>query len=266
MINVNERHLAELKEQKIWMLWRKETRRDSKGEPKPTKVPVNAFGARTGTDQAHAGDWMTFEEALQAGEATTCEGIGFKIPEGVFFLDIDHRDIEDPLVKTLLERFGSYAERSCSGNGFHIYGKYALSSIPTVTDKNGKVRLAPEYYLKNPHNGVELYFGDLSNRFAVFTGDCVFDAPLRDCTRALLATLEQDMRKSRRKRILKGSGFWMTAVPSESSLRKPVTRESSAFSTNCTGRKTEQSSKSFLKREISVITGPSRKLIWHCVI
>ena len=207
MINVNERHLTELKNQKIWLLWRKETRKNSKGEVCPTKVPINAHGIRTGTDQAHAGDWMTFEKALQAGEATTCEGIGFKIPEGVFFLDIDHRDIEDPLVKTLLERFGSYAERSCSGNGFHIYGKYVLSSIPTVIDKNGQVRLAPEYYLKNPHNGVELYFGDLTNRFAVFTGDCVFDAPLRDCTRALLTTLEQDMRKkppqtdSKRKRV-----------------------------------------------------------------
>ena len=102
MINVNEKHLFELKQQRIWMLWRQETRTDSKGELKPTKVPINAFGTRTGTDQAHAGDWMTYAEALQAKETTTCAGIGFKIPEGVFFLDIDHRPLEDPFVQERL--------------------------------------------------------------------------------------------------------------------------------------------------------------------
>ena len=195
MINVNERHLSELKQQKIWLLWRKETRKNSKGEVCPTKVPINAHGVRTGTDPAHAGDWMTFDEAVSASGGVTCAGIGFKIPDGVFFLDIDHRDLGDPLVKTLLERFGSYAERSCSGNGYHIYGRYDLKAIPAEEGKDGKVKLAKEYYLKNPHNGIELYFGDLTNRFAVFTGDCVYDAPLKDCTGALLTTLEKEMRR-----------------------------------------------------------------------
>lgn len=192
----NTNLLEELKQQKIWLLWRKETRTDSKGEQRPTKVPINAHGARTGTDRNHATEWMTYEEALRAKENVTCAGIGFKIPEGVFFLDIDHRQPEDSFVKELLDRFGSYAERSCSGNGFHIYGKYDPSAIPTVNQKDGRKKLSPAYYLKNPHNGVELYFGDLTNRFAVFTGDCVYHAPLKDCTPALLATLERDMRRT----------------------------------------------------------------------
>ena len=195
MINVNEKILSELKQQKIWLLWRKETRKDSKGNLKPTKVPINAHGTRTGTDDAHAGDWMTFAEAVPASEQVSCAGVGFKIPDGVFFLDIDHRDLEDPLVQSLFERFGSYAEKSCSGNGFHIYGLYDPKRIPTVTGMDGKKKLASEYYLKNPQNGIELYFGDLTNRFAVFTGDCVFDAPMKDCTDALLTTLEADMRR-----------------------------------------------------------------------
>lgn len=194
MINKNNVP-QELREKKIWLLWRTETRTDSSGSRKPTKVPINAAGMRTGIDAAHENDWMTLEEALLAAEKTPCSGIGFKIPENVFFLDIDHRAPEDPLVQTLFARFNSYAERSCSGTGFHIYGRYDPAAIPTEVGNEGKRKLSSVYYSKNPKNGIELYFGGLTNRFAVFTGDCIYDAPMRDCTDALLVTLEEEMRR-----------------------------------------------------------------------
>ena len=79
-------------------------------------------------------------------------GVGFVIPEGCFFLDVDHRETDDPLVQKLLQRFGSYAERSFSGNGIHIYGHCDMSRLPV---RNGKLDRC--YYTKNPRNGLELY-------------------------------------------------------------------------------------------------------------
>lgn len=42
---------------------------------------------------------------------------------------------------------------------------------------------------------MELYIGGITNRFAVFTGNVIEDKPLRDCTAAILTTLDKDMRR-----------------------------------------------------------------------
>ena len=102
----------ELKEQKIWLCW---NFREKGG--KRTKVPIAASGEKTGTDEAHSSTWVTFDEAKRAAAEKNYSGVGFVIPEGYFFLDIDHRDMDDPYIKTMLERFGSYAEKSVSGEG-----------------------------------------------------------------------------------------------------------------------------------------------------
>lgn len=65
-------------------------------------------------------------------------GVGFVIPKKYFFLDIDKRDIAHPLVQMLLRRYNSYAEKSISGNGIHIYGTCDLSRLPTYTDEKKK--------------------------------------------------------------------------------------------------------------------------------
>ncbi len=81
--------------------------------------------------------------------------------------------------------------QSVSGNGLHIYGKADLSKLPIAPDKNGKPRLDKQFYMKNPNNGIELYIGGLTNRFAVFTGNAVADLPLKDCTTAVLKTFKK---------------------------------------------------------------------------
>ena len=183
--------MQELKAQRIWFLWRKEM----DGE-RINKIPFAAGGGATGTNEKYRHTWVSYEEAVSAAEKVGAAGVGFVIPEGYFFLDIDHADKDDPRVQTMLSRFDSYAEYSVSGNGLHIYGKVDLRKLPIAPDKNGKPRLDKQFYMKNPNNGIELYMGGLTNRFAVFTGNAVADLPIEDCTTAVLTTLDKDMRKA----------------------------------------------------------------------
>lgn len=180
-----------LKSQRIWFLWRKELK-----DGKINKIPFAASGGATGTNDKYKHTWVTYEEALKASEQVGAAGVGFVIPKGYFFLDIDHADENDPRVKTMLSRFDSYAEYSVSGNGLHIYGKVDSEKLPLSPDKNGIKKLDRQFYMKNPNNGIELYIGGLTNRFAVFTGNAVTDVPIKDCTTAVLTTLDKDMRRS----------------------------------------------------------------------
>jgi P4 family phage/plasmid primase-like protien len=207
MAEKNNDLMLELKEMHIWMLWEWAPGKDGHR----TKKPFAANGRACSTDEKYSSRWVTYAEAVDAmkkfpGRAA---GVGFKIPSGYFFLDIDEKGLEDPYVQTHLRRFVSYAETSVSGNGTHIYGKYDLSQIPTYikkeTDKKtGEIKerlcLDRQFYMKNPHNKTELYLGGLTNRFAVYTGDAVNDKPLKECTQAILTTLDKDMRRKQRKK------------------------------------------------------------------
>lgn len=123
-------HMDELKAQKIWFCWNYETRNS-----KRTKVPISAYGTPTGTNAPYAHTWVTYDEAVKAAEEHGDDGVGFKIPEGYFFLDIDEKALSGPFVQMMLERFYSYAEYSVIGGGAHIYGKCDISKIPTHMTK-----------------------------------------------------------------------------------------------------------------------------------
>lgn len=182
--------MQELKGRNLWICWNYVVR-----EGKKTKVPCTVTGGACGTDEKYASTWVTYEEAKAAVAEHGFSGIGIIIPKDMFFMDVDHKAVEDPFVQTLLKRFSSYAELSVSKEGVHILGTFDISRIPTQRDENGRVRLDRRYYVKNPHNKLELYLGGLTNRFAVVTEDIVQDMPLEDCTEAVLATLESDMRR-----------------------------------------------------------------------
>ncbi|MBR5752093.1 MAG: hypothetical protein IKX84_06855 [Clostridia bacterium] len=189
--------MNELKQQRIWFCWRYELRKGEKA-----KVPKSATGTATGTSDDYKSTWVTYDEAAAGAEAHGMDGVGFKIPEEYFFLDLDHYELSDPYVQLMLERFDSYAERSVSGGGIHIYGKCDPARLPTHTDKAGKRKLDRAYYMKNPHNDTELYFGCITNRFAAYTGNAIKDVPLRECTDALLVTLDRDMRRKEGKKAV----------------------------------------------------------------
>ena len=188
-----EMHMDELKSQKVWPCWNYETRKG-----KRTKVPISASGTATGTNSEYAHTWVTYDEAIKAADKHGYNGVGFTIPQGYFFLDIDHKELTDPFVQLMLERLNSYAEYSDSGGGIHIYGKYDIDRVPTYLDKDGKLRLDKAFYMKNPHNSTELYCGGITNRFSVYTGNVIHNIPLKECTDALLVTLDKDMRRKQK--------------------------------------------------------------------
>ena len=181
-------HMQELKEMRIWVCW---NRKEKDG--RITKVPCSATGGATGTNEKYRNTWVTYEEAVAAAEGEHFSGVGFIIPKGWFFLDIDHKSIDDPWVQIRLDRFNSYTEYSQSGNGIHIYGKCDFEKLPTL-EVGGKLKIDDRYYyIKHPTNGMEIYIGGLTNRFAVYTGNIVRDVSLGDCTDAVLLTLQTDM-------------------------------------------------------------------------
>lgn len=159
-----------LKSQPIWYNWQMVDKNGHK-----TKRPLY-------------GKPMTYDEATK--RASRYDGVGFIVPEGYFFLDIDHRDVTDELVQDVLSRLDTYAELSQSGNGVHFYGKVDEAFLPI---EDGK--LSPAYYTKNPHTHMELYFGSLTKRFCVFTGDALNDKPVKDVTNAVLEVLDDYMAK-----------------------------------------------------------------------
>ena len=175
--------MEKLKQRPIWVCCK-----IAEENGRKTKIPCAASGGATGTNKKYAHTWVTYKEAMEAAVRYGYAGVGFIIPEGVFFIDKDHIDPHDPAVQKLLRMFPSYAECSYSGNGAHIYGKCDLSRIPVEDGKLDK-----RYYTKNPHNGMEVYIGGLTNRFAFFTGNVMQDLPLADCTDALLELLETEM-------------------------------------------------------------------------
>lgn len=183
--------IRQLKEQPIWLCWRKKRTPDGR----VTKVPVSPYGGATGTDEAHRSTWADYETARAAARKNSWDGVGFVIPEGYAFLDLDGMPPEHPTTQTLMALLPSYAERSVSGNGTHIYMRCDLHSLPVTTDERGKRRLDSRYYTKNSKEGIELYIGGLTNRYAVFTGDAAAELPLTDCTEGLQTVLDSYMLK-----------------------------------------------------------------------
>ena len=184
--------VEELKDKNLWFLWSAKPSKNGK----VTKVPFAANGGATGTDYAHKGTWVSFDDAESARNQFRASGLGLKIPKGFFLLDIDHKDISDPFAQLMLSRFSSYAEVSPSGKGIHIIGQCDITKLPVhFDDRRKKLVLDSEYYQKRSDIGLELYIGDITNRYGTFTGNTINSLPIADCTQAVLTTLDKEMRK-----------------------------------------------------------------------
>ena len=166
----------ELKDKKLWFLWSAKPGKNGK----VTKVPFAANGGATGTDDAHKGTWVSFDDAESARNQFQASGLGLKIPKGFFLLDIDHKDISDPFAQLMLSRFSSYAEVSPSGKGIHIIGQCDITKLPVhFDDRRKRLVLDSEYYQKRSDIGLELYIGDITNRYGTFTGNTINSLPMR---------------------------------------------------------------------------------------
>ena len=164
----------ELKDKKLWFLWSAKPGKNGK----VTKVPFAANGGATGTDDAYKGTWVSFDDAESARNQFQASGLGLKIPKGFFLLDIDHKDISDPFAQLMLSRFSSYAEVSPSGKGIHIIGQCDIKKLPVhFDDRRKRLVLDSEYYQKRSDIGLELYIGDITNRYGTFTGNTINSLP-----------------------------------------------------------------------------------------
>ena len=225
-----------LKEMPLWLLWKKQSRNG-----KVSKIPFAADGSACGTNDEYQHKWVAFDAAQEAADKRKADGIGFVIPEGMFFLDIDHRDLNDPEVKEILALFNSYSEFSVSGTGIHVYGLCDVEQLPTWMDpKDGKRKLAKEYYTHHSDNGLELYFGDLTSRFAVYTGKTIKNQPLADCMDALLYTLNRYMKRPVSKSPLEKK--WTKSF--RNFVARKTASNSAVFSMTASGRNTARNQKS----------------------
>ena len=111
-------NLNELKVMPIWVCWNKVEK-----SGRMTKVPCSAASGKTGTNEEYRDTWVRYADAIAAAQKYMYSGVGFVIPESWFFLDIDHKELSDPLVQDILSRFDTYAEYSQSGAGLHLYAE-----------------------------------------------------------------------------------------------------------------------------------------------
>lgn len=137
--------LDELKAQKIWFLWNYAPGKNGK----KTKVLMSASGGVTGASDNFRNTWTDYDTAIRAKENLSAAGIGFKVPDNMYFLDIDGRPLDDSFVQFLLERHDTYAETSPSGNGIHILGICNNDRLPFIRDEGkGRITIAREFYQK----------------------------------------------------------------------------------------------------------------------
>ena len=172
---ISQTLIEELKQQNIWLTYFKTITKNGNA----TKTPRSANNTATGADKAHADTLVTYDEAITAIKQYNADGVGLVIPEDYFLLDIDHRELIDPFVEMMLERFDTYTEYSPSGNGIHILGKLDKDKLPLFYDeKTDRYRLDNAYYYKNSKLNLEIYPGCATARFSTYTGNVIKDLPL----------------------------------------------------------------------------------------
>ncbi len=167
--------IQDLKNNKQWVNW------NYKGT---TKVPLSSKNQRTGTNKQYQNTWATFE---QVKANTKANGIGLILTNGVCGIDIDKRDLNDSTTQDIFELMDTYTEYSPSGNGFHLLFTVDMNKIPNA--------LHSQYYQKNPHNKIECYISDLTNRYFTFTENVIIDKPINERTEQLLIFLDKYMKR-----------------------------------------------------------------------
>lgn len=175
-------NIEKLKKQKQWVNWIGE-----KNATGVTKKPVSYTGKSTGTTKEFKHTWGTFEEVYNNRLENHNLGIGLVLANGICGIDIDHRDLEDPVVVDILNIMQTYSEISPSGNGIHLLFMVDLNRLPKD--------LKEKYYLKNPHNKIECYISGLTNRYFTFTEQRINGNDIMKRTDELVIFLDKYMKR-----------------------------------------------------------------------
>lgn len=170
----------ELQDNAEWCVWKREIRGG-----KPTKVPYNP---KTG-ERAESNNPETFGSFALADECYMIDdydGVGIRVSNGFSAVDIDHcveNGVISDFALSIIDALRSYTEYSPSKTGVRIIFK----------TPPGYQYDSEKYYLKNPHNGMEIYVCGATNRFVTITGNVVYDYPVRNISAELTPVLEQHM-------------------------------------------------------------------------
>ena len=165
--------LKELKEKNQWINW---------NYKENTKVPVSSKNQKTGSNPEYKNTWSNFKPVE---ENKIANGIGLVLTEGVCGIDIDKRDLEDPVTQDIFKLMDTYTEYSPSGKGFHILFMVNMEKLPKD--------LYSKYYKKNPQNHIECYISGLTNRYFTFTENVIINKPIEERTEQVLTFLEKYM-------------------------------------------------------------------------
>ena len=158
-MNFNSRKIPrEMKDMKNWVLYKKDTR-DNPTHPKKVMISVSGtywHKARSNNKD----DWSHYYKSLNTLFKTKYDGLAFVLDEGIIFIDVDNSIDEkgnlSPLAQELLDKFpDTYAEKSCSGRGIHIFLKGKLDE---------------SFMKRNDSIGLEIYG---TKRFCCMTGDII---------------------------------------------------------------------------------------------
>jgi primase-polymerase (primpol)-like protein len=140
----------ELTQQKQWVCWKTEHRKDQDGNTKKTKTPINP---RTGqyASVTNPDTWTRFETAYNTYRDPEREldvdvdGIGFVFTREDPYIGVDLDNCRDlqtgelaDWAKDVIQRLDSYTEASPSGTGIHII---AQGEPPTGRNRRGDIEL-----------------------------------------------------------------------------------------------------------------------------
>ena len=145
---------SELKKLKQWVCYRTQ-----KNETKTIKFMISPITGKFAKSN-EPNTWTDYETALRYMFSRRLEGLALVLTKDLVFIDIDH-SIDDEgnfsdLTKDLLEGLpNTYAEKSCSGKGVHIFCK---GNLPKDALK------------RNDNIGLEMYD---TRRFVCVTGDVI---------------------------------------------------------------------------------------------
>lgn len=165
--------ISELKQKNQWINW---------NYKENTKIPISFKNQKTGPNPEYKNTWCDFK---QAQENKIANGIGLVLTNGICGIDIDKRDLKDPVTQDIFELMDTYTEYSPSGNGFHILFSVDMEKVPKD--------IYSKYYQKNPKIHIECYISNLTNRYFTFTENVIIDKPIEERTEQLLIFLEKYM-------------------------------------------------------------------------
>lgn len=140
--------MKSLMAQANWVVWRKDSERG--------KVPVNPYTGGNAMSN-NPSTWSDYHTAQAT--ARQYDGIGLMFYEGIGGIDIDGHNGDNALANEVLSLFANtYCEISPSGTGYHILFKVDTSRLP-IEVKDGKKKIDPKYYVKNPKTNLNVISG-----------------------------------------------------------------------------------------------------------